>query len=57
MPTFFCTTTETARDVVDHYFFTKKKEPPHKSKDLMMDVDWDPLPPLLKVNNETRDWF
>ena len=50
-PAFFCAATETARDVADKNFESKKEEPPHELKDIMMDVDWSLLPPLPEISD------
>ena len=56
-PTFFCAATETARDVADKNFESNKEEPPHKLKEIMMDVDWESLPPLPEISEATQPRF
>ena len=56
-PAFFCAATKTDRDVADKNFESKKEEPPHKLKDIMIDVDWDSLPPLPKISETGEAQF
>jgi hypothetical protein len=58
-PPFFCAATETARDIAQENFETKKVMAPQPMEDIMMDIDWTtvPLPARLPSSENDKGKF
>ena len=53
-PPFFCSATETARDIADQNFTNRKDVGPQEQEEIIMNIDWSTIPEDVLENTEMK---